>query len=150
MISITKKIKVFSLFLLSISILSMFLSCSELTQEEIEQKISESKKFRKLNEFCENVPKPDGFRFTHKDFGGGNSFTIAIAYYYKTNISFSQVKSFYLEYFRNQGWKRKIFEDEKHWRDRGFIKYQKGKKIIVVEHSSSTLYDYVIGCKQLV
>jgi hypothetical protein len=123
-------------------ILAVFIlaSCNDLSQEEVEQIIAKSEKLRQLDRFCNELPKPDGFKFVYKKVVGNREF-VHISYRYKTDLTYSNVKHFYTDYFEENGWKQ-----EHSWS--GYIEYRNGKRLVSVEQVNFIDTNYSLGCTE--
>jgi hypothetical protein len=77
---------------------------SEDPPEKVEKAISGSSRLKSVNRLCEEIPKPEGFKFLRKRISG-NSYISALSFDYKTNRSYEEVKAFYLSLMPSEGWK---------------------------------------------
>lgn len=108
--------------------------CKRRTQADIELAISKSPSLQRIDKFCTDLPKPDGFRFVYKDIGG-NNLRYALAYRYKTEQRNNDVRQFYSTWFDENGWQR---------HSDGTFTFVKGKQTIAVSYNG----DYEIYCSE--
>lgn len=108
---------------------SLFISCKEMNNEEVERIIIKSEKLTALNKFCMSVPKPSGFNLINKRFNS-NSRSSGIGYHYHSELSFTEVRDFYLRYFEAENWDRENLWNESDSFHSGLIKYRKNKKLL--------------------
>ena len=71
---------------------------------ETDKAIEKSKSLQELNTVCTNVPLPQSFVFVYK--GGIDDQKISLAYYYKSESSFDDVRVSIEEYFDKHGWNK--------------------------------------------
>ena len=88
------------------------------TPESVEQAITTSETLSRVNKLCEELPKPEGFKFVSKSLGG-NSEISALSFNYQTERKYEEIKAFYLSLLPSKGW---IIDDS---RDLGFKKDNK-------------------------
>ena len=122
------------------------------TPEKAEEIIETSPTLKEHDRFCMAVPRPADFKLEFRSMGG-NGNTIQIAYWFDSNMRFSDVRDFYSKQLESQGWSRtELWQEEmsplpKH------ISFKKDQYEIDVELERALGDDpaeYSISCSQLV
>jgi hypothetical protein len=91
------------LVLVLMPLLCHLLAEKELSQEEIERKISASENLKRIDRLCNELPKPEGFNFVDKSISG-NSFASSISYHYRSAKRHEDVITFYSNFLKANGW----------------------------------------------
>ena len=110
-------------------------SCDQ-TQKSVEEAIAKSENLKRVNQLCKDLPKPEDFKFISKELVDSSGTTLG--FYYKTNSSGEEVKSFYLTLFDSEGWT----VDKRYW-----LNFTKENQAITI---SPNLHDegYIIYCAE--
>lgn len=124
------------------------LSCTGATQNETDQLIGSSKTLTYLDNLCNELPRPAGFRYVYKKVSG-NSFTHSVSYQFESEISFGLVRDHFVAYLESNGWTREFLWEENGDFHNGQFKYNKGKDSIWLEHVAFQNANYSIGCSQV-
>ena len=66
-----------------------------------EERIRKNETLKRLDELCQQIPKPKDFEFLGKTAGANTTY---VGYTYKTSFRYQQAKEFYDEYFKKEGW----------------------------------------------
>ncbi len=85
-------------------VFSYFTYRQPLTFEETNNLINKSKNLKRIDSLCENLPKPEDFRLVSKVIGG-NSRGVSISHYYQSETEYEKIKTSYLGWFTQNGWK---------------------------------------------
>ena len=120
---------VFSVFI----VLTLMCNFSEVPPEKVAEQIAKSSRLKSVNQLCEELPKPEGFKFLRKRIDG-NSYRTALSFDYKTTRSYEEVKAFYLSLMPSDGWQ--VNENE----SLGFMRDK--QKISIGRHSWDEYYFY--------
>lgn len=116
---------------------SLAVSCiSDRTPEEVEDIISKSVVFRRVNDLCTELSKPNGFHFVEKQIGGNTELT-ALVFYYQSDRKPEEVVEFYTEWAKEKEWK--IIEKNR---------YVKDKQMIIIEFEHFSNSNIEISCKE--
>lgn len=118
----------------------MVLGCNELSQAEIEQRITNSAGLTGLDRLCQELPKPEGFQFVRKGLSG-NAQSSIIDYRYKSDKGFKEVKDFYFDWFKNNGWSL----DARMSLER-YFEFRKENLSVSVENGAFFDANYSISC----
>lgn len=118
--------------------LSYFTYRQSYTLEQTNDLINKSAHLKRVNNICENLPKPEDFRFVSKIISG-NSYTSAISHYYRSKLEYSEVETFYLEWFNQNGW---TLETE------GTLDFRKNNLVIHIGKGYWARANYYIHCAE--
>ncbi len=130
--------------LLLFVLISFSLSCSERSQIEIEQTISEYPTLQAADRLCGDLQVPNGFRFVRKDFFGNSEYGVVI-YRYATDLRAAEVADFYKQYLPARGLDF-VAEQPETARIRLSLLFQKNKEFVAVERTGVGEVNYGINC----
>jgi hypothetical protein len=117
------------LVLISFILLTQFFRIDN-SPEAVEKAIKSSERLNRVNQMCENLPKPEDFKFIEKSFSG-NSFTSALSFLYSTKTSSTEVREVYVQWFETNGWSRDSDGD---------LRFAKDNKEISITRQTTELY----------
>ena len=103
-------IKIALLVVLALVVFLTFLQLTFRTPEDSETIIMNSTGLSEHDRFCMGISRPPDFELKHKMLGG-NSFTTAIAYSFRSEMYFAQVKDFFATHLESEGWVQTGFEE---------------------------------------
>lgn len=118
-----------------------------MSNEEVDRIINKSEKLTALHKFCTSVLKPSDFNLINKKFNS-NSRHSGIGYHYQSELSFVEVRDFYIRYFEAENWERVNLWNESEVFHSGLINYKKDKKTIAIEHVGFPDVNYAFDCVQ--
>ena len=124
-------------------VVSFMLTVSFLRKDEspeaIETTLAISPGLRRVNELCNNLPKPEGLQFVDKKIGG-NSVTYAIEFNYKRNKSSKEINAFYLQWFNENGWSLEKTDT---------LRFGNGNQRISISNETFSTSNFGIYCAEL-
>ena len=74
----------------------LFVSCMATSVIDTESEIAKSEILRRIDNLCNDLPKPRDFVFVSKSLSG-NGFTVSVSYDYRTSMSLENVEKFYTD-----------------------------------------------------
>ena len=108
------------------------------TLEQVNDSVNRSKPLQRVDNLCENLPKPKDFHLINKTISG-NSRTISISHYYQSNLNREKIESFYLDWFIQNGWELEYQKT---------LDFRKNNLLIRINEYHSEGFDYVIRCAE--
>ena len=142
---LTLKIALLVVFAIVLLIGVVQFACTDLTPEEVEERIQKSENLRNLDRFCSDLPKPYDFKLKFKTLGG-NSFTSAISYWFWTDQPFFQIKEFYKQHLESDGWKMTELWEEEMSPLPKYIRFEKERFRISIERVGAKTAKYSLYC----
>lgn len=113
------------------------IACRDQSPEAVEKRILNSETLGRVNEWCNDFPKPDDFEFIRK-IDSGNAFTVSISYLFRSSMSFGEVQKFYEYHLTTMGWVKT-----------GSSGYEKDGRKVVIGPSQIQGARYSIYCAEL-
>lgn len=126
------------LFVISGLLAIIFLHKDE-SPEAVERTLEISPGLRRVNQLCNDLPKPEGLQFVAKKFGG-NAITYAIEFNYKKRRSSKEINDFYLQWFIANGWSSE---------EKDTLRFRKGKQRISISNEAFSTTDFSIYCAEI-
>lgn len=84
-----------------LAVTALQLTCR--TPSDVERIIESSPGLIEHDRFCRGIPLPPDFVLEARSLGG-NSYTTAIGYTFRSRASFAEVRDFFLEHLKSKGW----------------------------------------------
>ena len=109
-----------------------------LNHKQIDNLIDQSEPLKKIDNLCQNLPKPKKFYFIKKNISG-NSRIISVSYFYQSELENNEIKNFFSEWFLNNNW---TLEYQK------TLDFRKGDLIVRIDKGYREGVDYVIYCAE--
>lgn len=111
----------------------------DMSSEAVEKRIANSETFRRVDNMCSKILKPQGSKFLYKR-DGGNSFTASVTHEYQIpNRSKNEVYQFYQKLFSEKGW---TYND-------GRYESMDGKQIISIHYTDAYNLIYTFYCAEI-
>ena len=109
-----------------------------LTPEQTNKLINQSESLKRVDNLCENLPKPEDFHLVRKIISG-NSRTVSISHYYQSNLGYEKIKTFYLDWFNKNGWESEY---------QGSLDFRKNNYIIYISKGYWAGANYSFHCAE--
>lgn len=112
------------------------------TQAEIENRILESEKLRRVDNLCKELAKPPEFEFVYKVIAGNIDHT-TIGYQFRSPLRYADVKKFYGDWATANNW---VVAHSSVEADTNCCRFQKEDQTFEVSQSQAIAVDYTIDC----
>jgi len=123
----------------SLLVVSLTSSCRDQSPETVDSRIKSSETLSRVDDFCQQLPKPPDFRFIAK-IDGGNLSVVGISFLYNSDMTSEMVREFYDSSMISNGWR-----DD----DGGRFFYKKENMRVSIESAQSPSAKYSVYCAEI-
>jgi len=128
--------KIAILIVLGLLLFLAFIQLTCRTPADDDAIIRSSSGLQKHDQFCMTLPRPTDFQLRYRSIGGNGS-TMAISYYYSSNLSYREVGDFFISTLGGQGWTKTGQYDDEMTPVGKSVSFEKDNYRVVLEHVSA-------------